>query len=636
MTNKKDKKKSKDFSSYKITLITITQWCRKDWTDLLFRCVKNQTGIKYVIDYVILDGSKNNEDQDKLKEHILNLNKTYNLPISYYDTKSRENRTIGWLRNEAHTKLKQETTHCIVLDDDDYQFPTRILETIKLFDKKKCNLIGTNSQYLYHHDTGHIFRFRDGVFGNNHSVNSCLAYSVEYLKDNKYDDSLPRSEEPSFLKHFKNPMEQLDPNHSIIGLSYGEYNTYNKSIINQQNVIFKDLNPENTSAFLLDKSLKDFMGKKLADEYLSIMDNYEYSLISNYDITYYTGFLAPPWSHKSEKLGGSESAVIQLCKNWVKLGKKVEVYCYDPELEHIPSYVEFEGIHIYHTNKFKFRTTYNNLILWRFSGMTILNDSFRIKANSIYVDLHDHNPQDMAMIISHQNKIDKVFYKSQFHSAIADHEYPFFKEFPTNKRVFIQNGLELETFKKDYGVQRDKYRFQYSSSYFRGLKGILKYSVPIIFKAEPRFELHVYYGMDIVPSKEEGDEIRMLLSQEGVLDHGRQNKEIVAREKQRATYHLYPTNTTSEICCISLKESMASGCIPIVSNVNIFSTFAGIHITWDEGMSEEDYYKRVGESVVDVLKHITDSQLEELSKAMKSNDMVKSWEQVSKLWLEYF
>lgn len=631
------KSKKINFDSYKISLITITQWCRKPWLDLLFRSIHSQTAKDRIIDWVIVDGSKKVGDQHKLKEYIQELTNKYNLPVSYYQTIEKEIRTIGWLRNYAHTKLKPETTHIIVCDDDDYQMKTRVQETIKLFEKdKNCNLIGTNSQYLYDYDLKVMFRFKDGIFGENHSVNSCLSYRMDYIIKNKYDDTKERSEEPSFLNDFKNKMSQLDPNHSIVGMSYGN-NTYNKAVINQQNIIFSETSPQNTSAIVVNKTLKDFMGKRLEQEYLDVMDSYEDVKNSPYDITYYSGFLCPPWNPTNKGLGGSESAIVNLSREWVKQGLKVEVYCYSPDIEFLDSLTpfEYEGVHYYHTNKFKFSKKYNNLILWRYSGLTLLDDAFKINANKVYVDLHDHNVNDCIMIKKYEEKIDKVFYKSNFHSGVADHEFPFFKEFSPEKRVFIQNGLELETFQKDYGVVRDKYRFQYSSSYFRGLRGILKYSLPIIFKNEPRFELHVYYGMDVVPSENEGKEMRLLLSQEGVIDHGRQGRDIVAREKQRAMFHLYPTNCVSEICCISLKESMASGCIPIISDVNIFSTFAGAHIKWDVGMSEEDYYKRVGESVLDLLK-MSDEELKDLSEAMKKNEMIKSWEQVAKLWIPYF
>jgi glycosyltransferase involved in cell wall biosynthesis len=624
------KSKTQVPSEWKATIITITQFKRKDWLDLLFRCIKNQTGLAYINDWIIVDGSKDDEDQDKLRDYLEYLNQTYQLPVSYFSTKHNKQRCLGWLRNFAHEKLKENTTHIIVCDDDDYNFPTRVYETLKLFQKKKCNLIGTNSQYLYHNDTNTLFKFKDGVFGENHSVNSCLAYSVEYVKHNKYDDSKVRSEEPSFLNNFKNKMEQLDANHSIIGMSYSAGNTFNKNMINLQNILMRDT--PNTSATIIPNNLSFFMGKKMAKEYLSLMRPFDPEVQTEYQITYYTGLFCPPWEFDKKDLGGSESACVQLSTKWAKLGYSVEVYGLFPSLEFEDGYKEYNGVHYYHVNKFSFSKTYLNLILWRLSGLVILDENLPLKANHIYADLHDHSLEQISLIHRHQDRIEKVFFKSQFHSAIADHEFPFFKSFSAEKRLFIQNGLEKETFTKDYGVQRDKYRLQYSSSYFRGLKDILKVW-KIIHQAEPRAELHVYYGMDLYPNEQERDEIRALLAQEGVMDHGRQSKEVVAREKQRAGFHLYTTNTTSEICCISIKESMASGCIPILSNVNIFSMFAGVHIKWDQGQSVEDYYTRVAFSVIDILR-MPDEEFNHLTEEMKKSELIKSWGEVSLLWLD--
>jgi glycosyltransferase involved in cell wall biosynthesis len=389
---------------------------------------------------------------------------------------------------------------------------------------------------------------------------------------------------------------------------------------------------EQTSATIVSSPLQFFMGKKMAKEYMDLMEQYDPLVDSKYQITYYTGGFCPPWEYDNKALGGSESAVVELSTRWSAVGYSVEVYGLFPSLEFIEGYKEYEGVHYYHINKFSFSKKYHNLILWRLSGMTILDETLPLKANNIYVDLHDHQYEQTSLLHLHQNRIKKVFFKSKFHSEIANLEFPFFKSFPEDKRLLIQNGLETQTFTKDYKVQRDKYRFQYSSSYFRGLKDILKVW-EIIYKSEPKAELHIYYGMDIFPNEQERDEIKRLLAQEGVIDHGRQSKEIVAREKQRAMFHLYPTNTTSEICCISLKESLASGCIPILSNINIFSMFSGIHIKWDKDMSAEDYYKRVAFAVIDILQ-MEEEELLKLSDEMKKSELIKSWGEVALLWLD--
>ena len=189
---------------------------------------------------LIVDGSKNNDDQPLLESYLSELNKNYNFNIQYHSTVEKENRTIAWLRNYGNDLIDDSITHIIVMDDDDYQFPTRVEKTLELFYKKKCNLVGTNSQYLYHSNSDKMMKFKDGAFGDNHSVNSCLAYTYDYKQNNRYDDSKAYAEEPSFLNDFKNPMEQLNYNDSIIGFSYNAGNTYNKNLIILQNILLSE------------------------------------------------------------------------------------------------------------------------------------------------------------------------------------------------------------------------------------------------------------------------------------------------------------------------------------------------------------------------------------------------------------
>lgn len=628
------KKTLKQYKNYKITLLTITQWERKDWTDILFRCVKNQTWYNLIYEYLILDGTKDETKQDDMKNHINEINKKYNLPIKYYDTKGHDKK-IGYLRNYSHTKINKETTHIIVQDDDDYMFPSRIEKTIKIFHSKKCDLIGTNNQYLYDYNTNMLLKFIDGKFGDNHAVNSTFAYSYEYSQNNKYDDTKTYSEEPTFLNNYKNKMYQLDTNDCIIGFSYGN-NTYNKFLILLYNAIFNTYEKytNQKTANIIKEGLTNIIPKKYIDEYMYLMSkNYPKNMNSNYDITYFTGSLLQEWDYKSKSLGGSEYAVVELSKEWVKKGYKVEVYCNNSKLE-FKDYETYEGIDFYHVNKFNLQKKYNNLILWRLYGLFLLNDYFNLKANKIYVDLHDYNPENLEIIYKYNTKIDYVFLKSKFHILLSNHLNPNLKQLQ-HKLLSIQNGVDIDNYTKFNGkFKRDKYRLHYASSYFRGLKHILKVW-SIIHNAEPRATLNCYYGMDLYPNEQERDEILELLKQPGINDFGRQPKEILAIEKQRSGWHLYPTDTIEEICCISLKESIVSGCIPILSNRNIFSSIPGIHIPWENNVSQDEFYKSVAMNVINLL-NMDDNKFNQDIETLKNCDFVKSWDTISSLWLNIF
>lgn len=53
---------------------------------------------------------------------------------------------------------------------------------------------------------------------------------------------------------------------------------------------------------------------------------------------------------------------------------------------------------------------------------------------------------------------------------------------------------------------------------------------PVIYQLEPRAELHVYYGMTNIKDEQSINILKEVLSQPGVMDHGRQPLEIITRE----------------------------------------------------------------------------------------------------------
>ena len=89
--------------------------------------------------------------------------------------------------------------------------------------------------------------------------------------------------------------------------------------------------------------------------------------------------------------------------------------------------------------------------------------------------------------------------------------------------------------------------------------------------------------MSLIPDENFKNYLRFLLSQPGVMDHGRQPMEMIIREKHMSNFHLYITNTIGEIDCISIRESLATGCIPLISNFGIFKEREGIHFDFIEG-----------------------------------------------------
>lgn len=150
----------------------------------------------------------------------------------------------------------------------------------------------------------------------------------------------------------------------------------------------------------------------------------------NKSIVYFASFYGPhfeKWNgdNLSVGIGGSESAVIYLSEEWVKMGYDVIVYCDTPEDKTI------NGVKYKKYWKINWSDDFNIFISWRTPAFA----DFNIKAKKHFVDLHDiANPGDWYM--SRCEKVDKVFFKSKWHST----QVP---QLELDKRVVISNGITL-------------------------------------------------------------------------------------------------------------------------------------------------------------------------------------------------
>ncbi|MCB1712416.1 MAG: hypothetical protein KDH96_08050 [Candidatus Riesia sp.] len=123
-------------------------------------------------------------------------------------------------------------------------------------------------------------------------------------------------------------------------------------------------------------------------------------------------------------VGGSERAVIELSRAWVKKGYKVTVYG-DPQDEA----GEHEGVEYRPWYEFNWNDTFNILILWRSPHLM----DREIKAKKIFMDLHDVASQ-IDWTDERMKKIDKIFFKSKYHRDMVP-------KLPEEKAVIISNGI---------------------------------------------------------------------------------------------------------------------------------------------------------------------------------------------------
>jgi hypothetical protein len=199
-----------------------------------------------------------------------------------------------------------------------------------------------------------------------------------------------------------------------------------------------------------------------------------------------------------------------------------------------------------------------------------------------------------------------------------------------DKYAVIPNGIRIKEFEEPSEVVREPYRFCYCSCYSRGLMELLSFVWPVIIQNEPRAELHVYYGIGSIEDPQMRQQIQFLMGQPGIMDHGRQPVEIIAREKQKSTFHLYVTDCVGETDCISIRESLVAGCIPLISNSGVFKNRDGLHFSLDNKTPQG--YQTIGNGIVNVMKK--PDFLELCRKQFSKSKTICSWETVAQQWLD--
>ena len=571
------------------SIITVNQLVRNECLLNLYELIKLQTYTN-IIEWVIVEGSKTKEDADKNKEYITKLIQDYqlekpsnlsNMKIIYIEYTGKP---LSDLRNIGNNKCSGDIIVC--MDDDDYYPIERVSHAVESLQKSNALLAGCSDIYLYEYFMGKLYKFKG--FHAKHSTNNCMAFKKEYLKNHAHESGLIMSEEKSFTKDFIEPMIQLDSKKCIIVSSHN-FNTFNKREI----CIGGSYGINPTLYEITDHPITSYIPPIIYNRMKLLFYKEE---DSPYDIVYYTGGFGKPWSPDDKSLGGSEQAIVNLCENWCKSGLRVAVYA--DILVNNKTEITFNNVDYKNWKTLPFNHKFKTIILWRVNGF-FSGIPFDLKANNIYWDLHDNfadQPQLIDCYKKYGTKLTKIMFKSNYHvNAFED----YFKiKLTTDKYVVIPNGILVDKFSNNLdNVPRNPYRFCYVSYYTRGLQHIIPYIWYIIKQIEPRSELHLYYGMDMF-TEEVKNNLKQFTAFPGVIDHGRQPIEMIVREKYMSSFQLYITNTIAEIDCISIRESLVTGCIPLISNFGVFAEREGIHFNLID--SEPELMKEIAINIVKI------------------------------------
>jgi glycosyltransferase involved in cell wall biosynthesis len=365
-------------------------------------------------------------------------------------------------------------------------------------------------------------------------------------------------------------------------------------------------------------TLRAFLSKTIGHDTSSIKyffpDNYVNKTWDENTLVYYCGNSRAKFSPRSDSLGGSEQAVVELSKRFKRSGKWKDVFVFGNV---IPG--TYDGV-VYKTlDEFDINNKFGDIILWRGFGNQILS---QIKANRVFIDLHDNTdsrilPQELV-----NSKVEKVFVKSNFHATL-------FPQINKDKFVIVPNGVQVELFRAEKNQKKEPYRFCWTSSYDRNLYENLRFIWPKIKEAIPQAEFHIYYGDELLH-----EDLKKILSPlyslPGVTHHGRAPLKKIATEKKRASFHLYVTDTNAEIDCISIRESAAAGCIPVITNKAVFSEREGFHIDINNVRNYDEMQKAADK----IIEFVMDKKkVNELSEAIINSELIFGWDVVSDAWI---
>ncbi len=612
----------------KISILTVSRGNRVPFLDVLLKCINHQT-YKNIMEWVLVDGSQTQTESDVLSSSIpkfttilSNINENIKLHFIPFDGTPLP---IGALRNKANQHVNGDIIIC--MDDDDYYLPTyfeHVIDKLISVTNNKIMLAGSPVMNIYDVQLKQIFYY-DCTFGLGHTTNNIMNYRREYLRNHKYDNSKTFAEENDFLNNFTEPMVQLDISKCMLQLSHST-NTYSKRLSLLQSYICNE-----TNVHLTHKTLNDFILEPEVIEFYKTLG--EIKNYSPYDIVYYTGFHSIKWNPLDKSLGGAEHAIVNLSENWVKSGLKVAVY---GNFDEKTSPITNNGVEYFNFKSFNFNLKYKNLILWRLYGLMpyILFDKEVLYYDNLLVDLHENDKNIYRLCQQYINKINWLMVKSEYQKSelikdtTSNTNGKLTCGIPENKICIIENGTRIDIFENNkYNVKRDNLRCCYTSCYDRGLVNLLKNIWTHVIRLEPRAELHICYG--VKPGTPDFQELKKLLATTpNVIDNDRQSLDFVCREKYLCNLQLY-LSFTNEIDCISIKESIITGCIPIISNFGVFKVRQGVHFEGDINDPKNGFI--IANIIVDLMH--SEEKCAEIRKSFNKS-LIPTWEAMSAEWIK--
>lgn len=308
---------------------------------------------------------------------------------------------------------------------------------------------------------------------------------------------------------------------------------------------------------------------------------------SGHDLVIYCGMTEHKWNpelFKTKGFGGSEEAVVNLAREWAKLGWNVTVY---NNCGHKP--VEEDGVKYMPFWMWNYRDKQDATILWRW----IKPVDADINTTKLFIDLHDVVPAG-EFTEKRLKIIDKIFVKTEFHRSL-------FPNVPDEKIAVIPNGFNIYP---DTSIEKDPMLVINTSSPDRSMD-VLPKLWKRVKEQVPEARLEWAYGWDVYRAAFANDEKKTAwmekcikeMDDAGIIQLGKLPQSEVGKLYQKASFLAYPTEF-AEIDCISVKKAQAAKCYPIATDFGALNESikygVKIHSTKDKDTWSKPYQFHFG------------------------------------------
>jgi glycosyltransferase involved in cell wall biosynthesis len=228
-----------------VSIVTPT-YNRRRFIPSLIKIVQGQTYPRDKMEWIVYDdGQEEVRDLFEAMRHELpSLNFIW----------SEDKMTLGEKRNRLNEEAKGDII--VAMDDDDFYFPERVQEAVMALTMNPgVHLAGSSEVYMYFTDTREIWKA--GPYFDKHATNGTMAWTKQYARTHRYNETVAFAEERSFLDEFINPLIQLNPKKVILVMSHTD-NTFDKTELRKIKNPLLQKTSLKMSDFIKDKELYDF------------------------------------------------------------------------------------------------------------------------------------------------------------------------------------------------------------------------------------------------------------------------------------------------------------------------------------------------------------------------------------------